>query len=43
MINEYTIGGAIVLATIVGIWGWRKLGVVIAGRNPKPATKSKSS
>jgi len=41
MINEYTIGGAIVLGTIVGIWGWRKLGVVLAGR-PK-ATAKKSS
>ena len=43
MINEYTIGGAIVLATIVGVWGWRKLGVVLSGRTTKATAKSKSS
>ena len=43
MINEYTIGGAIVLGTIVGIWGWKKLAVVMAGRKVRTENTSEAS
>ena len=38
MINEYTIGGAIVVLTFVSLWGWKRLGTVMQGRKDrKPA------
>lgn len=40
MINEYTIGGAIVLGTIVGVWGWGKAARILAGRKARASTDS---